>query len=225
MCGRFTLFSEPGDLAALFAVDAIRTDQLPPRYNVAPSQEVYAVAESREGERRLGTLRWGFVPHWADTPRSGPINARAETLHRKSMFRDAFSRRRCLIPADGFYEWREDPRTGAKIPFYIRREDEVPLAFAGLWSVWRPDGGEDDALRTCAIVTTDAQGPLRDIHPRMPLILPPDVWDVWLDPHVDDEEKLRPVLTPWLPDTVESLEVSKRVNNARNEGEELIAPV
>jgi putative SOS response-associated peptidase YedK len=219
MCGRFTLFTEPGDLARLFAVDEIRTEPLPPRYNIAPSQEAYAVAQRAEGGRRLGTLRWGFVPHWAKEPKSGPINARAESVASKPMFRDAFRRRRCIIPADGFYEWREDPRTGKKVPFYVQRSDGVPLAFAGLWSTWHPpDDGEP--LRTCTIVTTDAAEALSEIHERMPVMLPHDAWDIWLDPEADDLERLEGLLRPRLADEVEVYEVSTRVNNARNSGSE-----
>lgn len=224
MCGRFTLFSEPGDLARLFAVDEVRTDPMPPRYNIAPTQEVYAVAEHPEGARRLGTLRWGFVPHWAKEARSGPINARAETLREKPMFRDSFVKRRCIIPADGFYEWREDPQTGAKLPHYARRSDHTPLAFAGLWSVWYPDDDEREPLRTCVIITTDAIGSLKEIHPRMPAMLPPDAWDVWLDPSEGDADRLQGLLAPRLPDGLETYVVSTRVNSARNEGEELVQP-
>jgi putative SOS response-associated peptidase YedK len=224
MCGRFTLFSQPGDLARLFEVDAVRAEELPPRYNVSPTQEVYAVAEHPEGERRLGTLVWGLVPHWAEDPRPGPINARAETLRSKPMFRDAFARRRCIIPADGFYEWREDPRTGAKVPHYVRRADGEPLALAGLWASWRPKEGDGEPLHTCVIVTTDAAGPLRDVHPRMPAILPREAWDVWLDRYRSDTEELAALLESRLPEGVEMYAVSTRVNNAGNEGADLIEP-
>lgn len=225
MCGRFTLFSEPGDLAKLFEVDQVATGALPPRYNVAPTQEVYAVAQTSDGERRLGTLRWGFVPFWADEPRSGPINARAETLSEKPMFRDAFTRKRCIIPADGFYEWREDPQTGVKVPHYVRRANGEPLAFAGLWSTWHPkDDGEAEPLRTCVIVTTDAEDWLREIHPRMPVALPRGSWDGWLDPNEDDPAALDDMLRSVEVNDLEGYEVSTEVNNARNEGAHLIDP-
>ncbi len=226
MCGRFTLFTPPGQLAKLFEVDDVRTPELPARFNIAPTEEVYAVAQSSDGERRLGTLTWGLVPFWADDPKPGPINARAETIDRKPMFRQAFERRRCIVPADGFYEWREDPRTGAKIPHYIRRPDGRPLALAGLWASWRPrDDADAEPLRTCVIVTTDAEGPVSEIHGRMPVMLPREAWDRWLDPNEDDEELLRSFLEPRLPEDVVVEEVSTRVNNARNEGAELIEPV
>lgn len=225
MCGRFVVFSEPGDLAKLFEVDQIRTEEIPPRYNIAPTQEVYSVAQTSDGERRLGTLRWGLVPHWAKEPRSGPINARAETVAEKPMFRTAFSRSRCIIPADGFYEWREDPTSGKKIPHFIHREDGHPLAFAGLWSAWRPkDDPDADPLNTCVIITTAAQDWVKEIHDRMPVSLPQDAWDRWLDPTVDDEEGLQELLEPRLPETLTYREVSTRVNNARNEGPELLEP-
>lgn len=228
MCGRFTVFTPPGDLAKLFEVDDVKTDPLPPRYNIAPTQEVYAVAQAPDGERRLGTLRWGFVPFWADEPRSGPINARAETLADKPMFRTAFSSHRCIIPADGFYEWREDPRTGVKVPHFVHRGDGEPLAFAGLWSSWRPEdeaADKDEPLRTCVIVTTDARSWLKDIHPRMPVTLPREVWDRWLDPNEGDADVLAGLLSDPSIDALTGYEVSTEVNNARNEGEHLIDPV
>lgn len=225
MCGRFTVFTPPGQLARLFEVDDVRTGALPPRYNVAPTQEVYAVAQSSDGERRLGTLTWGLIPHWAEEPRPGPINARAETIASKPMFRGAFERHRCIIPADGFYEWCEDPATGAKIPSYISRADGRPLALAGLWSSWRGSDEPDvQPVRTCVIVTTAATGPIEEIHERMPVMLPRDGWDRWLDPNEDDDGWLRSLLAPRLPEELAVREVSTRVNNARNEGPDLIDP-
>jgi putative SOS response-associated peptidase YedK len=223
VCGRFVLFSEPGQLARLFEVDTVTTEPLPARFNVAPTSEVYAVAQARDGERRLGRLVWGFVPHWADGPRPGPINARAETVTRRPMFRDAFDRWRCLVPADGFYEWREDPDTGEKIPHYYHRRSGTPLAFAGLWSVWRPDG-DAEPLRTCLIITTDAVGPVRDVHDRMPVALQRAHWDAWLDPNQGADDLHPLVVDPGLPDDLEVRVVSTTVNDARNEGAELIDP-
>lgn len=222
MCGRFAVFSRPGDLARLFDVDEVATEPLPDRYNVAPTLEVYAVIEHRD-ERRLGTLRWGLVPHWSRDPKAGPINARAETIAEKPSFRDAFARRRCLIPADGFYEWRTDVATEVKTPYFIRRKDGRPMAFAGLWESWRPpDGGE--TLYTCTIVTTAADGFLSDLHPRMPVVLDGSEIAEWLDAERDDAEGLGHLLVPHGADALEAYPVSAMVNDVRNDGPELIRP-
>lgn len=224
MCGRFAVFTEREDLARLFEVDAIRTDPLPARYNVAPTLEVYAVVEALDRERRLGALTWGLVPPWAKEPRPGPINARAETLTERRHFRDAFVRRRCVIPADGFYEWVTDPATGARLPSFIHREDGTPLAFAGLWSTWRPKGG-GDPVSTCAIVTTESAPPVAALHDRMPVMLDADTWDLWLGPDQRDVGRLTALLAPTVPEGLTTRRVGTLVNNVRNEGPELTAPV
>lgn len=225
MCGRFAVFSSPGDLARLFDVDEIATDPLPERYNVAPTLEVYAIIQHRT-ERRLGTLRWGLVPHWVKDAKTGPINARAETLDEKPSFRDAFARRRCLIPADGFYEWRTDPATEVKTPYFIRRRDGRPMAFAGLWEAWRPSDDPGAApLYTCAIVTTAADGFLEDLHPRMPVVLDADERSEWLDEDTSDTGRLRHLLAPHGADALEAHPVAPIVNDVRNEGPELISPL
>ena len=164
MCGRYVSVSTPERLAEHFEVDEVRTENLGERYNVAPTLDVYSVIE-HDDERRLGTLRWGFVPFWSDGPKKGPspINARIEGIHEKGMFKDAFARRRCLIPADGFYEWL-DRESGKKQPYYFHHPDDEPLAFAGIWSSWRPeDDADGDALYSCAIVTTAALGGIADM--------------------------------------------------------------
>lgn len=222
------VFSSPGDLARLFHVDEVApdvaTEPLPARYNVAPTLEVYAIVEHR-GQRRLGTLRWGLVPHWSKEPKAGPINARSETLHEKPSFRDAFARRRCLIPADGFYEWRTDPATEVKTPYFIRRRDGRPLTFAGLWEAWRPpDDPQTGALYTCAIVTTSADGFLQDLHPRMPVVLEGDERGDWLDPGRTDVNGLQHLLVPHGADDLEAYAVAPTVNDVRNDGPELIRP-
>lgn len=217
-------FSSPDELARLFDVDVVATDPLPARYNVAPSLEIYAIIE-RDGQRRLGTLRWGLVPHWSSTPKAGPINARAETLDEKPSFRDAFARRRCVIPADGFYEWRTDPATGVKTPYFIRRRDGAPMTFAGLWESWRPaDGASEDVRYTCAIVTTGADGFLTDLHPRMPVVLDADGRAMWLDEDTVDTGRLRHLLAPHGAGDLEAHPVDATVNDVRNDGPELITP-
>ena len=220
MCGRFAVFSAPGDLARLFDVDEVATDPLPDRYNVAPTLEVYAVIE-HGGSRRLGTLRWGLVPHWSRTGKSGPINARAETIDEKPSFRDAFARRRCVIPADGFYEWRTDPATGVKTPYYIHRRDGRPMAFAGLWESWRSTD-DGDALYTCTIVTTAADGFLVDLHPRMPVVLDGDEVAEWLYVEREDTDGLGHLLEPHGADALDAHAVSTDVNDVRNDDPRLL---
>lgn len=216
MCGRYTLTVPVDRLAEAFDLDEVRAD-LSANFNVAPTQEVATVlAES--GNRRLETLRWGLVPSWADDPGIGArmINARSETAPEKPSFRSAFKRRRCLIPADGFYEWKREP--GGKQPFYIRMKDGSPFAFAGLWEEWR------DELRTCAILTTSPNGIMEDIHNRMPVILPAAHYEAWLDPEAEKEE-LASLLVPYEGDDLEAYPVSRFVNSPRNNDERCVEPV
>jgi putative SOS response-associated peptidase YedK len=231
MCGRYTSTSTATQVAAFFAAEEIKTEELPLRYNVAPSQQVYAIAERRpreEGEepvRQLGAFKWGLVPSWAKDPSIGNrmINARAEGIATKSAYKRALARRRCIIPADAFYEWqvREVDGKRRKAPYVIKHKDGSPLAFAGLWEVWHD--AEDEVLRTCVIITTDANKVLAPIHDRMPVILPPKVWDQWLDPENDDVNGLQKLLVPAPAREFEAYEVTTRVNNVRNDGPELIA--
>jgi putative SOS response-associated peptidase YedK len=224
MCGRYVSVSNPEQLAEHFRVEEVRTEPLPPRYNVAPTLDVYAVIE-RDGHRRLGTLRWGFVPHWSKDPKKGPspINVRVESIADKQMFRSAFEKRRCLIPADGFYEWRERGEGRKKQPYFIHDPDDRPLGFAGIWTVWRPD--EDaEPLFSCAIVTTAARGAMADLHDRMPIVLPPQLWDTWLGGDEQEAAHLQQVLEKVGPPTLEAYTISDRVNNVRNDGAELIEP-
>lgn len=224
MCGRYVAASTPADLAAALGATEVEAEDLGARYNVAPTLPVYAAAESR-GVRRLRTFRWGLVPSWAKDPSIGSrfINARAESVADKPAFRTALARRRCLIPADGFYEWQ---RQGKKRqPFYLRARDGGLLVFAGLWEVWKdPNGPEDDWLRTCAIVTTDANADVAGLHDRMPALLDPSVWDVWLDRDNQDAESVRGLLVPAPDGTLEVSPVSTAVNNVRHEGPELLDP-
>jgi putative SOS response-associated peptidase YedK len=231
VCGRFLSLSDPGLLAERFRVDEVRTEALPPRWNVAPTLDVYSVIE-RDGTRRLGTLRWGFVPHWTERLRGArtPINARIETVATSRMFADAFAKRRCLLPADGFYEWqvRED---GSKQPFHLHAPDGGPFAFGGIWTVWRDpaavaDAGADEVtpLFSTAIVTTAATGPLRDIHERVPLIVPERLWADWLTADADDAPHLEAAVRALGPPTLVAEPITTRVNDVRNEGAELLEP-
>lgn len=224
VCGRYTLTLPLDELVEVFDAPAVDFEWLP-RFNIAPTQEAPVVVEGSDG-RRLGPVRWGLVPHWADDPSIGGrmINARSETVHRKPAFRDAFRERRCLVPADGFYEWREVG--GRKQPHWIHRPDRRPFAFAGLWERWWPPRSEADeraeALHTFTILTTDATPELRPIHPRMPVLLPEEAWDRWLARDADPGGLLA-LLTPWAGDLREH-EVSMRVNRPQNDDPTLIDP-
>jgi putative SOS response-associated peptidase YedK len=217
MCGRYTLSTPAGRLAEEFQLDS--TVEIPPSYNVAPTQQVAAVLED-EGGRRLEMLRWGLVPSWADDPEIGArmINARSETAPEKPSFRRAFRGRRCLIPADGFYEWKRE--NGGKQPYYFHMQDGRPFAFAGLWESWEKGDG---TLRTCAILTTRANSVLEGVHDRMPVILPHDAYDAWLDPDADREE-LGELTIPYPEDDLETYPVSRFVNSPRNNDERCIEP-
>lgn len=199
MCSRYSLSTPAETLAEHFRLE--RIPPLTPRHNIAPSQQVPIVrlplTESRPqmSGREMTLVRWGLIPAWAKDPAIGNrmINARAETVAEKPAFREAFARRRCLVPADGYYEWQRVGR--GKQPCCIRMRDGRPFAFAGLWEQWtRPDG---KVVETCAILTTEPNETLRPIHDRMPVILDPDNYDLWLDPGVRSEEKLRPLLGPY----------------------------
>ena len=229
MCGRFVQVSSPDLLVERFGVDEVSTPAHKPSYNVAPRATVYGVRDrAHDGERRryLSELRWGLVPSWAKDPRSGDrmINARAESLADKPAYQRAFQKHRCLVPADGFYEWQ--PRGRRKQPMFIHRRDGEPMAFAGLWAAWRdandPDG---EWLRTCAIVTTDANGTLAPLHNRMPVVLEARDWQRWLDPAVEDDDALGSMLVPAADDLLVAYPVGTAVNSADNDGPELVERV
>ena len=248
MCGRYASSRRPEDLIEEFeVVDNKVPEPLAPDYNVAPTKEVYAVVErpprtdaedkksDAEPERQLRTLRWGLVPSWAKDPSIGNrmINARMETVAEKPAFRRAFSTRRCLLPADGYFEWyptEEKTKAGKprKQPFFIRPRDGGSLAMAGLYEIWRdPTRDEDDPQRfrwTCTVITTDAEDDVGRIHDRMPLMVEPDRWQSWLDPRTP-KESLLGLLTPAAPGRLEAYPVSTLVGNVRNNGPELLDPL
>ena len=223
MCGRFTLFEPDRSLAGIFGVAAAG---LPgPRYNISPSQPIAVVRISPGAERRreLVPLRWGLVPSWAKDPSIGSrmINARAETVPEKPAFRGAWKSRRCLIPANGFYEWQR--RNGRKQPWYVRMRDRAPFAIAGLWE--RREAPPGEPLETCALITTEANDLLAPIHGRMPAILPPAEFDRWLSCPAEEAQRLRPLLRPYPPEEMEAFEIGLRVNNPGNDAPDLIEPV
>jgi putative SOS response-associated peptidase YedK len=237
MCGRFVAASPPDEIARYFGATAPEA-LLEPNYNVAPTNDVYAVLEDGSA-RKVEPLHWGLVPRWAKDPSIGNrmINARAETLASKNAFKHAFSKRRCIIPADGFYEWKAVTAGGAgsagggsgrkaKQPYFIHREDGEPFAFAGLWEVWRnPDAPDQEEVHSCCIITGEPNDKVREIHDRMPVILPPGAWDSWLDPENHDLDLLGKLLVP-APASITALHaVSTEVNNVRNKGSHLIDEV
>jgi putative SOS response-associated peptidase YedK len=220
MCGRYTLRTPVETLAEEFGISD-PLPEIPTRYNIAPTQEVAAVLEEDE-ERKLEMLRWGLIPSWADDPAVGNkmINARSETAAEKPSFRTAFRKRRCLILADGFYEWQKT--NGGKQPYYIRMEDGSPFAFAGLWESWDKYGGE---IRSCTILTTDANEMVGEVHHRMPVILPPETYDLWLDPDMRETELLLDLLRPYPDDGMEAYPVSRFVNSPSNDDERCVESV
>ena len=227
MCGRFVSSSPPDQLAKYFDVEALGESLLDPNYNVAPTNDVYAVLESG-GVRRMEPLHWGLVPFWAKELKIGNrmINARSETAATKNAFRSAFKKRRCIVPADGFFEWQKIEGSKTKQPYYIHRRDEEPLAFAGLWEVWRgPDRDWDEPVTSCTILTTSANETMEKIHDRMPVILPPSAYDQWLDRDDDDVETLGKLLIPAPPSLLTMHTVATDVNKVQNKGPELIEHV
>lgn len=222
MCGRYAFFSPAEAVRRLFALDAV--PEFAPRYNIAPTQDVAAVRAMAAGGRTMVLLHWGLVPRWARERAIGNrmINARAETLAEKPAFRDAFRRRRCLVVADGWYEWQAAP--GGRQPWFIRARDAGPIAFAGLWERWT-DPADGTSLESCTLVTTDATAELRRIHDRMPVVMPQEHWPRWLDPGCADTAALAAILGPADPARFEAWPVSRAVNSPRNEGAELIEPV
>ncbi|MFD3721341.1 SOS response-associated peptidase [Streptomyces sp. NPDC058674] len=260
MCGRYAASRGPGELAEAFGVERWDPQEAPaPDWNVAPTKEVLVVldrpvkdAPDPRPVRQLRVLTWGLVPSWAEDPDGAArmINARAETLHEKPSFRRAFAQRRCIVPADGYYEWvtAHDERQlevegrrkrARKQPYFVLPADGSVLAMAGIYEFWRDPGLPAEHPRawwaTCSVITTEAEtGPLgaapaegpaslADIHPRMPLVLPPDRWDAWLDPARTDADELRGLLAPPPGGLMRAYPVATAVSNVRNNGPELLA--
>lgn len=220
MCGRFAITLPPDAMVQLF--EARPDNDLPPvpNYNVCPTNRIHAV--TREGDsRRLRGLRWGFTPHWYKTPTDGPllINARAESVATKPAFRQAVRERRCLIPASGFYEWEKDAE-GHRLPWYIRARDGAPLAFAGIWQGWDRDGAEP--MVTCAIITTDASPDIARIHHRMPVVVAPEDWPLWLGEAGRGAARL---MHPAPEGSLAAHRVDVAVNSNRASGPHLIEPL
>lgn len=222
MCGRFSLGAPASTLAAQF--DLFGAPPWTPRYNIAPTQEVLVVVKPPDAaQRQARLLRWGLIPQWAEGSAisSRMINARAETVATKPAFRRPFHERRCLVLADGFYEWQRQDRW--RQPFYIRLRDGRPFAFAGLWERWVPQDGQ--RIDSCTLITTVANDLIQPLHVRMPVILAPEDYDLWLDPGVQNAERLRQLLRPYPPEEMKAYPVSKRVNNpAANDTPECIEP-
>ncbi len=217
MCGRYTVTSTPEAIRALFGYS--EQPNFPPRYNVAPTQPI-AIVRLIDGKRQFALMRWGLLPSWAKDPRNFTllINARGESVIEKPAFRASMKRRRCLIPADGFYEWKE---TGArKQPHHVRAKSHGPLAFAGLWESWTGPNGEE--LETAAIVTTRANETLKSLHERMPVIVPPDAFDLWLDCANVDAETASALIAPAPEGLLEAYEVSTAVNRTANDNPKLV---
>ncbi|MGN6333531.1 MAG: SOS response-associated peptidase [Motilibacteraceae bacterium] len=253
MCGRYAASRQPEDLVEEFEVDDVAEEPVPPSWNVAPTNRVHAVLERLDKEhpqedprRRLAVVTWGLVPSWAKDPSIGSrmINARLETAPEKPAFRRAFAARRCLVPADGYYEWYTPPEgaepvPGAKggkakkppkQPFFITRSDGRPLAMAGLYELWKDQAAPEDApgggwLWTCTLLTTSAVDGLGRIHDRMPLLVEPERYDQWLDPRTSDVDSLRGLLVPAMPGVLRAFPVSTAVNNVRNDGPQLVEPL
>lgn len=214
MCGRFTLSVELHDLLDLLPGLEVGAWPGKPRYNIAPSQMVATVPNvlNDADARALTWMRWGLVPFWAKDYKTGLINARGETAHEKPSFRASFKQRRCLILADGFYEWHKVPGQSKTQPIYIRMKSGKPFAFAGLWDQWHDRAGSGDTLTTCTIITTTPNAVVKPYHHRMPVILSPAVYDDWLEPGEQNVGRLRSLLVPYPADDMEAYPVSTLVN-------------
>jgi putative SOS response-associated peptidase YedK len=217
MCGRYTI-AKPELIVIAFEPEARAAEIDGPRYNIAPMQSVPIIA-TLDGNRTLTDCQWGFVPHWAKDPEiaNRMINARGETVAEKPSFRSAFSSHRCLIPADGFYEWQKTAE--GKQPIYFRVDDGDMFAFAGLYSRWQ------DSLLTCIIITTEPNELVKPIHLRMPVILPRDHWGAWMDPQMTDKDALKDMLRPFDAKRLSATPVSKRVNSPANDDEGCVRPM
>jgi len=225
MCGRFVLIATVEELVEKFRI--AEAQKVEGRYNIAPGQQVMAVREP-EGARKLDSLRWGLVPSWSKDPKIGyrMINARAETIGEKPAFRAPFKKRRCIVPASGFYEWARVGLTAKsgkeKKPHYIKFRSGEPFGIAALWDAWEGEGG---VIESCTLITTSANKLISALHDRMPVILSPGDYDAWLDPELSDREKLKKMLRPHPESEMEAYEVSREVNSPKNENPKLIKPL
>jgi len=220
MCGRFVLTASPDAIQTAFDLTSIPAD-MTPRFNIAPTQPVAVIAN--DAPKALQFYRWGLIPSWAKDPKIGNqmINARSESAPEKPAFRAAFKRRRCLIPADGFYEWQK--QGSDKIPLFIHLKDRELFAMAGLWEVWHSAEGEE--IRTCTVLTTEANAFMEPIHNRMPVILRKEDYDFWLSPNEESVPALEALLKPFDPSQMAAYPVSKMVNRPNNDTPACIAPV
>ena len=228
MCGRFANRAKPEQIKTEFKTGNKNPELYKARYNIAPAQMIDAVFAETENERILTELKWGLVPSWAKDAGIGNkmINARAETLSEKPSFREAFKKRRCIIPATGFYEWRKKG-TGAaavKQPFYFYLKEKEVFGFAGLWEEWI-DKTSGEILETCAIITTSANEVLKPVHERMPVILKAEDYDLWLDPKTNDADRLQNLLAPFPPEEMAAHAVSTAINYPESDSPELIKPL
>jgi putative SOS response-associated peptidase YedK len=221
MCGRYSMSSAPHSVRRRF--NYVDQPNFPPRYNIAPTQPI-AIVRMSEGQRRFALVRWGLIPSWVKDPKAFSllINARAESVNEKPAFRNAMRHRRCLIPADGFYEWKRDAAGGAQ-PYFITLREDGPFAFAGLWETWTGPNGEE--METAAIVTTQASPLIAPIHDRMPVILPPSAYDLWLDCRNVDAKTAAALLVPAPDAMLRVYPVSKAVNRTANDSPDLITEV
>jgi putative SOS response-associated peptidase YedK len=221
MCGRFTLTVDPADLQEHFGGYKMPS-QFAPRFNIAPSQPILAIPN--DGQQCADFFVWGLIPSWAKDPSIGNrlINARGETLAEKPSFRGSYKYKRCLILADGFYEWKTQPGTKVKVPYFTHMKNRQPFAFAGLWDEWHsPDGSQ---IRSCTIVTTEPNDLMAPIHNRMPVILPPDAYAQWIDPAVRTPESLDTLLRPYPSEEMDAYPVSTLVNSPKNDRAECVVP-
>ncbi|MQA63444.1 MAG: SOS response-associated peptidase [Actinophytocola sp.] len=242
MCGRYAATKDPATLVKEFdAADDIGDHQPTPDHNVAPTRKVMAVLarhpkdadgeadQAAPAERLLRVMRWGLIPFWAKDAAIGNrmINTRAETAASKPAFRSALKRHRCLLPADGWFEWRRGPAKGQKQPFFMTTTDGSSLAFAGIWETWRDPKADSDAPKivSCSVLTTDAVGSITDVHDRMPLLMPREQWSRWLDPDLEDVMEMLEPPPLSMVDSLELRPVSDKVNNVRNNGPELLERV
>jgi len=223
VCGRYSLTRREAELVERFGIEQLLMDraELRPRYNIAPTQMVPVVV-SKDGQRVLAEMKWGLIPFWAKDKKIKPvINARSESIAEKPFFKQAASKRRCLIPADGFYEWKKANKE--KVPLFIHMADRGLFGFAGLWDEWR--GPEGEVVRTCTIITTEANTTMSPVHDRMPVIVRPEHERLWLDPEIEDIEKLRDVLIRLDNDALKMYQVSSEVNSPAKDSPEMLDPV